>query len=60
MILDEAMRKLYNKTENILTGVSQNNLKNWILHISTLSYTLYTFVNTGKKDFEREGRIVGL
>jgi len=51
MIADEVMRKLYKKTENILTGVSQNNLKNYILHISTLSHT---FANTGKmlRDFQ--------
>jgi hypothetical protein len=46
MIVDEVTRKLYKKTGNILTGVSQNNLKNYILHVSTL---FHTFANMGKK-----------
>jgi len=51
MIADEVMRKLCKKTENILTGVSQNNLKKYILHISTLSHT---FAKMGKtlRDFQ--------
>lgn len=51
MIVDGVPRKLYKKTEKILTVVSQNNLKNNILHICILSHT---FASVGKKlrDFQ--------
>jgi hypothetical protein len=39
MIVDEMMRKLHRKAENILIGVSEKNLKNYILHIYLVSLT---------------------